>query len=153
MLFLKCSSFLLDKSHISLSIFHRSSNHQIKSIFSIISARMRENCCIKIANRNFINRNRNTLLNHGKLYCRVTSKDQNLCFAEKILKYSQCSRYFHTSERRNVHPVVWIVFRPLLKLVAVLTGRGFRKWWRDLPSNKRKYFLNVIKENRKKIGS
>ncbi|XP_035207781.1 metalloendopeptidase OMA1, mitochondrial-like isoform X2 [Stegodyphus dumicola] len=31
-------------------------------------------------------------------------------------------------------------------------GRGFRKWWRDLPPNKKKYFLNVIKENRRKIG-
>ncbi|CAL1298070.1 unnamed protein product [Larinioides sclopetarius] len=59
---------------------------------------------------------------------------------------------FRTSPPRNVHPVVWIVLRPALKLAAVVTGRGIRKWWRSLPKDKKQYFLNELKANRRKIG-
>ncbi|XP_054707556.1 metalloendopeptidase OMA1, mitochondrial-like [Uloborus diversus] len=61
-------------------------------------------------------------------------------------------RKFHKSELRHVHPVVWFVAKPVLKLFAVLSGRGFRKWWKDLPVDKKKYFLGIVKKNRNKIG-
>lgn len=60
-------------------------------------------------------------------------------------------RQFHTSESRHFHPVFWVILKPVLKLFAVLSGRGFRKWWKELPLNKKKYFINVVKENRNKI--
>ncbi|KAF8794555.1 metalloendopeptidase OMA1, mitochondrial-like [Argiope bruennichi] len=61
-------------------------------------------------------------------------------------------RTFRTSPPRNVHPAVWIVLRPALKVAAVVTGRGIRKWWRNLPKDKKRYFLNELKANRRKIG-
>ncbi|KAG8176657.1 hypothetical protein JTE90_029304 [Oedothorax gibbosus] len=60
-------------------------------------------------------------------------------------------RCFKTSEQRHFHPIVWIVLKPVFKFAAILTGRGFRKWWRDLPKNKRQYFLNELKANSRKI--
>lgn len=40
------------------------------------------------------------------------------------MKYSyNCYRYFHTSERRYLHPVFWAVLRPFFKVMAIFTGR------------------------------
>ncbi|XP_042901801.1 metalloendopeptidase OMA1, mitochondrial [Parasteatoda tepidariorum] len=62
-------------------------------------------------------------------------------------------RSFKTSEPRKIHPIFWFVFKPFLKLTAILTGRGFRKWWRDLPKDKKRHFINVMIINKKKIAA
>lgn len=44
------------------------------------------------------------------------------CFRKSIREYEN-GRNFHTSRPRHLHPIIWVVFRPALKLMAVLTGR------------------------------
>ncbi|GFR01181.1 zinc finger MYM-type protein 1-like [Trichonephila clavata] len=59
---------------------------------------------------------------------------------------------FRTSPPRRLPPVVWFVLRPVLKMAAVITGRSIRGWWKNLPKDKKKYFINELKDNRRKIG-
>ncbi|XP_013773033.1 metalloendopeptidase OMA1, mitochondrial-like [Limulus polyphemus] len=61
-------------------------------------------------------------------------------------------QHFHTSPKHDIHPALWMFIKPFAKGMAILTGRGFRKWWKDLPKHKRLYFLSVLKTNRVKIG-
>jgi hypothetical protein len=69
---------------------------------------------------------------------------------EKRPNISGCG--FHTtSPRAAIPPVVLIVLRPLLRVVAFLAGRNFRKWWRSLPKDKREYYWSKIKEKKWKI--
>ncbi|XP_069006687.1 metalloendopeptidase OMA1, mitochondrial isoform X1 [Embiotoca jacksoni] len=46
---------------------------------------------------------------------------------------------FHTSARLRALPVplIWMVIKPLQKLLAVIVGRSIRKWWVALPDNRR----------------
>nr|CAH0110056.1 unnamed protein product [Daphnia galeata] len=60
---------------------------------------------------------------------------------------------FHTtSPRAAIPPVVLIVLRPVLRVVAFVAGRNFRKWWRSLPKDKRQYYWSKIKENKWNIA-
>ena len=55
----------------------------------------------------------------------------------------------YTSPKRHViPPIAWLIFKPITKLAAMLTGRGFRKWWAALPPSKRDLFINHLKRNR-----
>lgn len=51
---------------------------------------------------------------------------------------SSCG-HFHTSTPRGAipAPLVWMVLKPLQKLVAIILGRSIRKWWVALPDNRR----------------
>lgn len=63
-----------------------------------------------------------------------------------------CRRTFHKScPRGALPPILWVVIRQLLKFGAIITGRGLKKWWRSLPSDKKRYFLQEIKRNSNKI--
>ncbi|XP_033821611.1 metalloendopeptidase OMA1, mitochondrial [Periophthalmus magnuspinnatus] len=46
---------------------------------------------------------------------------------------------FHTSASRRAlpAPLVWMVLKPLQKLMAIILGRSIRKWWVALPDNRR----------------
>jgi hypothetical protein len=69
---------------------------------------------------------------------------------EKGTKISECG--FHTtSPRAAIPPVVLIVLRPALRVVAFFAGRNFRKWWRSLPKDKREHYWSRIKEKKWKI--
>ncbi|TKS74911.1 Metalloendopeptidase OMA1, mitochondrial [Collichthys lucidus] len=47
--------------------------------------------------------------------------------------------HFHTSAsvRALPAPLIWLVIKPLQKLVAIILGRSLRKWWVALPANRR----------------
>lgn len=61
-------------------------------------------------------------------------------------------RSFHLSNsNKALPPIIWVVLRSLLRLAAIITGRGLRKWWARLPKNKRSYILNQIKRNKQNI--
>lgn len=61
-------------------------------------------------------------------------------------------RSLHTSNpNKALPPIVWVVLRPLLRVGAIITGRSLRKWWRNLPKNKRDYILKLIKKNQQNI--
>ncbi|XP_040897224.1 metalloendopeptidase OMA1, mitochondrial [Toxotes jaculatrix] len=52
---------------------------------------------------------------------------------------AQCGHHFHTSAplRALPAPFIWLVLKPLQKLVAIILGRSIRKWWVALPDNRR----------------
>nr|CAD7432459.1 unnamed protein product [Timema monikensis] len=78
-------------------------------------------------------------------------------------KIKSCNGIAHplvTQPFRSLHtPVkessVWVYFmiliRPLSKVVAIVFGRSFRKWWKSLPPNKRKLFMESLQKNKYKI--
>ena len=70
---------------------------------------------------------------------------------EKRNNISECG-FRTTSPRAAIPPVVLIVLRPVLRVVAFVAGRNFRKWWRSLPKNKRQYYWSKIKENKWNIA-
>ncbi|OQR73546.1 metalloendopeptidase OMA1 [Tropilaelaps mercedesae] len=57
----------------------------------------------------------------------------------------------HVNPRRHLHPLFVLLAQKLIKGVAILTGRGFRKWWISLPPNKRQRFAQQLRNNRGKI--
>lgn len=47
--------------------------------------------------------------------------------------------YFHTSERRDIPPLIAVIVRPLIRVVALIFGRTVKKWWRKKsPEEKQK---------------
>lgn len=54
---------------------------------------------------------------------KVKNGSINLRYFRKSIRECENGRNFHTSEPRHIHPIMWAVFRPALKLMAVLTGR------------------------------
>ncbi|CAN8003687.1 unnamed protein product [Ixodes hexagonus] len=60
---------------------------------------------------------------------------------------------FHTTPRQCINPIFLLVAKQLTKGLAVLSGRGFRKWWRSLPPNKKAYFIDAAVRNRWKIAA
>ncbi|GAA6229387.1 metalloendopeptidase OMA1, mitochondrial [Lates japonicus] len=52
---------------------------------------------------------------------------------------TQCRHHFHTSAPLKAlpAPLIWMVLKPLQKLMAIILGRSIRKWWVALPDNRR----------------
>ncbi|KAK6177932.1 hypothetical protein SNE40_012794 [Patella caerulea] len=50
---------------------------------------------------------------------------------------------FHTTSRKMIPPAIWIVVAPVVKVIAVLSGRFSRKWWQALPTYKKLQYLNA----------
>lgn len=50
-----------------------------------------------------------------------------------------CGHCFHTSARLSAlpAPLIWMIIKPLQKIVAIILGRSIRKWWVALPDNRR----------------
>ncbi|XP_007945599.1 metalloendopeptidase OMA1, mitochondrial [Orycteropus afer afer] len=69
------------------------------------------------------------------------------CFSIKEI------RSFHTSPRFQAAPVplLLIILKPLQKLLAIVVGRGIRKWWQALPPNKKELFKESIRKNKWKL--
>uniref|UniRef100_A0A8I3WFP2 Metalloendopeptidase OMA1, mitochondrial n=1 Tax=Callithrix jacchus TaxID=9483 RepID=A0A8I3WFP2_CALJA len=62
-------------------------------------------------------------------------------------------RNFHTSPRFQAAPVplLLMILKPLQKLLAIIVGRGIRKWWQALPPNKKELFKDSIRKNKWKL--
>ncbi|XP_012640578.2 metalloendopeptidase OMA1, mitochondrial [Microcebus murinus] len=62
-------------------------------------------------------------------------------------------RCFHTSPRFQAAPVplLLIILKPVQKLLAIIVGRGIRKWWQALPPNKKELFKESIRKNKWKL--
>ncbi|KAG7487678.1 hypothetical protein MATL_G00026550 [Megalops atlanticus] len=58
--------------------------------------------------------------------------------APLFVPVTPCIRTFHTSGplRALPAPLVWLVLKPLQKLLAIILGRTIRKWWVALPANR-----------------
>ncbi|XP_042338616.1 metalloendopeptidase OMA1, mitochondrial [Plectropomus leopardus] len=61
-----------------------------------------------------------------------------------------CGHHFHTSApvRALPAPLIWMVLKPLQKVVAVILGRSIRKWWVALPDNRRELMREWIRQHR-----
>ncbi|XP_064189605.1 metalloendopeptidase OMA1, mitochondrial [Anguilla rostrata] len=53
---------------------------------------------------------------------------------------------FHTSGplRALPIPLIWLVLKPLQKLVAIVLGRSIRKWWVALPANRQQLLREAV---------
>ncbi|XP_052572122.1 metalloendopeptidase OMA1, mitochondrial isoform X1 [Peromyscus californicus insignis] len=60
---------------------------------------------------------------------------------------------FHTSPRVLAAPVPFLllILKPVQKLLAIIVGRGIRKWWQALPPNKKELFKDSVKKNKWKL--
>lgn len=63
------------------------------------------------------------------------------------------TRHFHTSPRFQAAPVplLLVILKPVQKLLAIIIGRGIRKWWHALPPNKKELFKESVRKNKWKI--
>ncbi|XP_065784968.1 metalloendopeptidase OMA1, mitochondrial isoform X3 [Muntiacus reevesi] len=62
-------------------------------------------------------------------------------------------RSFHTSPRCQAAPVplLLMILKPVQKLLAIIVGRGIRKWWQALPPNKKELFKESLRKNKWKL--
>lgn len=60
------------------------------------------------------------------------------------------ARSFHTSAPRQAAPVplLMLILKPVQKLLAIIVGRGIRKWWQALPPDKKALFKDSVKRNK-----
>lgn len=93
-----------------------------------------------------------TLFCTARLAASTPPKNATICW--KSLQRQQITRTsnFHTSPKRCIHPIFLIAAKQITKGLAVITGRGFRKWWKSLPSDKKAYFIAVALKNKWKIA-
>uniref|UniRef100_A0A3B5LHH7 Metalloendopeptidase OMA1, mitochondrial n=1 Tax=Xiphophorus couchianus TaxID=32473 RepID=A0A3B5LHH7_9TELE len=63
---------------------------------------------------------------------------------------TQWGHHFHTSSSRRAlpAPLLWMVLKPLQKLLAILLGRSLRKWWGSLPDNRRQLVHEWLRRRR-----
>ncbi|XP_015251210.1 PREDICTED: metalloendopeptidase OMA1, mitochondrial [Cyprinodon variegatus] len=63
---------------------------------------------------------------------------------------TQWGPHFHTSTPRRAlpAPLLWMLLKPLQKLLAILLGRSVRKWWVALPDNRRQLVHEWIRRRR-----
>ncbi|XP_077498318.1 metalloendopeptidase OMA1, mitochondrial-like [Amblyomma americanum] len=84
----------------------------------------------------------------------ATGSPRNAAPRWKALERQQITRSanFHTSPRHCIHPIFLIAAKQITKGLAIITGRGFRKWWKSLPSDKKAYFVAVALKNKWKVA-
>ncbi|XP_054645408.1 metalloendopeptidase OMA1, mitochondrial isoform X2 [Dunckerocampus dactyliophorus] len=66
-----------------------------------------------------------------------------------------CRSQFHTSSPVGAlpTPVLWMVLKPIQKLMAIILGRSVRKWWVALPNNRRQFFRQWAWQRRWRLAS
>ncbi|XP_071751757.2 metalloendopeptidase OMA1, mitochondrial [Centroberyx gerrardi] len=62
---------------------------------------------------------------------------------------------FHTSGPRRAipAPLIWLVLKPLQKLMAIILGRSIRKWWVALPPNRQQLLRKAAWRSRWQLGA
>ncbi|XP_051044240.1 metalloendopeptidase OMA1, mitochondrial [Phodopus roborovskii] len=65
----------------------------------------------------------------------------------------RASQSFHTSPPVQAAPAPFLllILKPVQKLLAIIVGRGIRKWWQALPPNKKELFKDSVKRNKWKL--
>ncbi|KAA0708803.1 Metalloendopeptidase OMA1, mitochondrial [Triplophysa tibetana] len=87
-------------------------------------------------------------LSPTSLFLTSTSRRFNICVtafkppSQRFTVIIQPKHQFHTSGslRALPAPFIWLVLKPVQKVVAIILGRSIRKWWRALPPNKKQLF-------------
>jgi hypothetical protein len=97
-----------------------------------------------------------TKLNSATRFHRCVTKTGSLSITNAALQNRRLGmsfelqrKLFHVSaSRQALPPVVLIILRPLSKIMAILFGRTFRKWWRALPPDKKQDLILRLKRNK-----
>lgn len=63
--------------------------------------------------------------------------------------YNVQERMFHTTRPNHIPPMVVAILRPVAKFAAVLAGRNIRKWYRNLPQERKDELKAKFFKNRK----
>lgn len=65
----------------------------------------------------------------------------------------RAARSFHLSPRSQAAPVpiLLLILKPVQKLLAIIVGRGVRKWWQALPPHKKELFKENLREKKWKL--
>lgn len=71
----------------------------------------------------------------------------------RTARLADAAQRFHTTPKQCINPIFLLVAKQLTKGLAVLSGRGFRNWWRNLPPNKKAYFIDAAVRSRWKIAA
>ncbi|KAJ8388472.1 hypothetical protein AAFF_G00133480 [Aldrovandia affinis] len=87
------------------------------------------------------------------MFCRVKFFTVGASYQRELLLHvptTPCVHDFHTSGplRALPFPLLWLVLKPLQKLLAIILGRSIRKWWVALPPNRRKLLREATWEAR-----
>lgn len=62
-----------------------------------------------------------------------------------ILNSARCQHFHSSAPLRAVPaPLIWMVLKPLQKILAIILGRSIRKWWAGLPDNRRQLFREWV---------
>ncbi|XP_026680657.1 metalloendopeptidase OMA1, mitochondrial-like [Diaphorina citri] len=62
-------------------------------------------------------------------------------------------RCFHTSQPKNALPgFIYLIFKPILRVGAIVIARISRKWWSKLSPDQKKIILSQIKKHQDKIA-
>ncbi|XP_059176688.1 metalloendopeptidase OMA1, mitochondrial-like [Physella acuta] len=122
-------------------------------------------CCL-LSTKNIIHRHsslffKNTFQSNGLSLIRKKSTDSqgylkkcersfNLYSNKKLVcirnKNLSSAREFHTSTRRQIPPIFWVVLKPLAKFGAAVTGRTVRIWFKRLDPQRKKDILAKLKQ-------
>ncbi|XP_029905833.1 metalloendopeptidase OMA1, mitochondrial [Myripristis murdjan] len=75
----------------------------------------------------------------AKTVCFPARAPKNISPLRPAAVLTQCGYQLHTSAplRAVPAPLLWLVLKPLQKLMAIILGRSIRKWWVALPPNRR----------------
>nr|XP_020459182.1 metalloendopeptidase OMA1, mitochondrial [Monopterus albus] len=133
---LKSSRFCSLSVHLTRNVqVHQHAGHPQKKAHSVSS----EVCCPTRTNSVLCRATPTGLpwfvsSNGRMMYFRVSHKTASP--SGRVL--TQCRHHVHTSAplRALPAPLIWMVLKPLQKLMAIILGRSIRKWWVALPDNR-----------------
>ncbi|XP_078263442.1 metalloendopeptidase OMA1, mitochondrial isoform X2 [Rhinoraja longicauda] len=70
------------------------------------------------------------------------------CFNAK--ETADLHKDFHTTSRVLALPIplIWLLLKPLKKIITMILGRSIRKWWQTLPPEKQEVLKDKVKRNK-----
>jgi len=81
----------------------------------------------------------------------VCSPSKNSFYPLKT-SFGNVTRSFATSQKRAaVPPILFVIAKPLARIISLVIGRGARKWWSRLPEHKKITFSQLYQNNKKKV--
>ncbi|TGZ45907.1 Metalloendopeptidase mitochondrial [Temnothorax longispinosus] len=79
-------------------------------------------------------------------YKRFLVQDKVDCGKIQYLKLQKCD--FRTTQNLHVPPLVAMLLRPILRIGAVLMGRGMKRWWTRKPEKEKEEYKQWFRERR-----
>ncbi|XP_037625941.1 metalloendopeptidase OMA1, mitochondrial [Sebastes umbrosus] len=135
---LRNSRFCFLSAHLTRN-FHRPAGHPVKKKIS----------CLRTTN-SFRDTPAVSFCSNGR---RTACLQIKPCPLPVLL--SQCGHHggqlFHTSapvRALPAAPLLWLLLKPLQKLMAMVLGRSIRKWWVALPDNRRQLMREWVRQRR-----